>query len=182
MRPPFAGWAANVTDLALLGQVGRADMQNVRKTFRFAPLPQPVDAMAIQLDPAEPAFPIGVAAKLTGLSQKQLRLLEAKQIVTPARTERDRRLYSLEQLNRLRYAAYLITQRRVNAAGVLAALELIDLLPEDTRAGVLQQADQALHEGPVPEIGPILDSETASSPGEGEAETKPGESLAPDDG
>jgi MerR family glutamine synthetase transcriptional repressor len=115
--------------------------------------------MAIRLDPAEPAFPIGVAAKLTGLSQKQLRLLEAKGIVAPARTEHDRRLYSFEQLNRLRYAAYLITERGVNAAGVLAALELIELLPDETQARVLADADRALKDEPMAEIGRLLEED-----------------------
>ena len=101
----------------------------------------------MRLDPSEPAFTIGVAAKLTQLSQKQLRLLESREIVVPGRTSRGRRLYSLHQLDQLRYVAYLMSKRKVNPAGVLVALELLTLLPEEGRLTVLSAADDALAAG-----------------------------------
>ena len=95
--------------------------------------------MAIQLDPSEPVFTIGVATRLTGLSQKQLRSLEAKEIVVAARTEQGRRLYRLNDLDRLRFIAYLIGRRKVNTAGLIVALEMLDRIPEQDRNQYLEE-------------------------------------------
>lgn len=121
--------------------------------------------MLVDLDPREPVFTIGVAAKLVGLSPKQLRLLEANEIVVPARSKGNRRLYSLDQLNILKYVSYLVGVRKVNVAGVRVALELFEALPEDARTQALEPA-QASVAGPTePDFAPLLDEVPGSEDG-----------------
>ena len=94
-------------------------------------------------------FTIGVTARLTGLSQRQLRSLEAKQIVVAGRTTRGRRLYSLYDLERLRFLGHLMSRRKVNTAGLVVALELLDRLPQQERNQYLETVlveDQATGE------------------------------------
>lgn len=98
-----------------------------------------VEGMAIGLDPSEPLFTIGVTARLTGLSQKQLRSLEANGVVVAGRTEQGRRLYSLDALERLRFIAYLTGSRKVNTAGLVVALEMLDRLPKHDRDQYLEE-------------------------------------------
>lgn len=139
--------------------------------------------MPIELDPTDPVFTIGVAAKLTRLSHKQLRVLEAKEIVTPARSDHQHRLYSLDQLNLLRYVSYLVGARKVNAAGVRLVLELLERMPEGERLRVLEEADKVVPEGA--DLGPILDAESPdvsseAVEGRGEAPQVDGEAPTPD--
>jgi len=101
--------------------------------------------MPIEIDRTDPLFTIGVASKLVGLSPKQLRLLEHNEILVPARSDHSRRLYTLEQLDRLRYVSYLIVGRKANAGGVRVALELLARLPETDRLEVIEEAESAMH-------------------------------------
>lgn len=55
-------------------------------------------------------FPIGTVIQLTGLSARQIRYYEDYQLVTPQRSDTNRRMYSLNDVDRL--------------------LEIIDLLDE----------------------------------------------------
>lgn len=139
--------------------------------------------MPIEIDPGDPVFTIGVAARLTRLSHKQLRVLEAKEIVTPARSDHQHRLYSLDQLNLLRYVSYLVGTRKVNAAGVRVVLELLERMPEDERLRVLEEADEAVPEGA--DLAPILEAEgpDVSSEGvDGQAEALQVDGEAPTSG
>ncbi len=102
-----------------------------------------VKRVSYDWDNRRPVLTIGTVAELTGLSQKQLRVLESRGIVAPLRTETSRRLYSTQQLAELRYISYLIRVRGTNAAGVIVALELLDRLPDEVRSRVLAEAEVA---------------------------------------
>jgi DNA-binding transcriptional MerR regulator len=115
--------------------------------------------MPIEIDPADPVFTIGVAARLTGLSHKQLRVLESNGIVTPARTDHGHRLYSRNQLEVLRYVAYLVGTRKVNAAGVRVVLDLFEKLPEGEQQRVLADADDSVPEEPAVALTPMLEGD-----------------------
>lgn len=56
---------------------------------------------------SEPALTIGTAAKLAGLHQQTLRIWEQRGLVVPARTPKGTRLYSLDDVERLRRVAAL---------------------------------------------------------------------------
>ncbi|WP_100331008.1 MerR family transcriptional regulator [Bacillus xiapuensis] len=64
-----------------------------------------------------PLFPIGTVMKLTDLSARQIRYYEEHQLIHPERTEGNRRLFSLYDIDRLLEIKDLIDQG-INIAGI----------------------------------------------------------------
>lgn len=64
-----------------------------------------------------PLFSIGIVMQLTELSARQIRYYEEHQLITPMRTEGNRRLFSLNDIDRLLEIKELIEQG-VNLAGI----------------------------------------------------------------
>jgi MerR family glutamine synthetase transcriptional repressor len=64
-----------------------------------------------------PLFPIGTVMQLTELSARQIRYYEEHQLISPARTDGNRRLFSLNDIDRLLEIKDLIDQG-VNMAGI----------------------------------------------------------------
>jgi MerR family transcriptional regulator/heat shock protein HspR len=71
---------------------------------------------------------ISVAAELVGMHPQTLRMYEAKGLVRPARTPGGTRLYSENDLERLRLIQRLTTGLGLNLAGVEHVLRLEDEL------------------------------------------------------
>ena len=71
----------------------------------------------------EPVYVISVAARLAGLPCWVLRVLDQEGIVTPSRTDSNRRLYSEQDLQVLARVQHL-TAQGVNMAGVKIILEM----------------------------------------------------------
>lgn len=57
--------------------------------------------MTRELDDAEPVFPMGIATKLTGLTERQIRYYDSLGLVCPARTSGGRRMYSKADIRAL---------------------------------------------------------------------------------
>jgi MerR family transcriptional regulator/heat shock protein HspR len=74
---------------------------------------------------AQPVYAISIAAKLVAMHPQTLRLYERLGLVKPARTGHNIRLYSDEDIERLRQIQRL-TQVGVNLAGVEMVLELLE--------------------------------------------------------
>jgi MerR family transcriptional regulator/heat shock protein HspR len=74
----------------------------------------------------EPVFVISVAARLANVHPRTLRIYEEQGLITPARTEGNIRLYSQQDINRVRYIRYLTRKKNVNLAGVKIILEITD--------------------------------------------------------
>ncbi|RAK23482.1 MerR family glutamine synthetase transcriptional repressor [Anoxybacillus vitaminiphilus] len=64
-----------------------------------------------------PLFPIGIVMQLTELSARQIRYYEEHGLISPARTEGNRRLFSFNDVDRLLEIKELIEQG-VNLAGI----------------------------------------------------------------
>jgi len=71
-----------------------------------------------------PRYMISVAAELVGMHPQTLRVYEEKGLVLPKRTSGNTRLYSEDDLDRLRLIQRLTTELGLNLAGVEAVLEL----------------------------------------------------------
>jgi MerR family transcriptional regulator/heat shock protein HspR len=71
----------------------------------------------------EPVFVISVAARLLQMHPQTLRKYEREGLIAPSRTTGNLRLYSDEDLDRLRQVKYLVGERGLNLAGVQIALE-----------------------------------------------------------
>src|SRR5688500_13294428 len=82
---------------------------------------------------AEPRHPIQVVARRTGLSADVIRAWEKRHaVVTPARTDSGRRLYTDADIERLRLIARVtLTGRTVAQAAALPAEELVALVREE---------------------------------------------------
>jgi MerR family transcriptional regulator/heat shock protein HspR len=72
----------------------------------------------------EPVFIISVAARLLEMHPQTLRKYEREGLVAPSRTSGNLRLYSDEDLERLRQVKYLVGEQGLNLAGVQLALEM----------------------------------------------------------
>lgn len=72
----------------------------------------------------EPLYVISVAARLLGMHAQTLRKYEREHFIAPSRTKGRLRLYSAEDIERLRQIKFLVEQRGLNLAGVELALAL----------------------------------------------------------
>lgn len=80
---------------------------------------------AIESDPFEPVISIGIAAKKLGISPETLRLYEREGLILPYKTNTNRRLYSLKDLEWIDCFRNQITTNGLNIAGVRLLLALI---------------------------------------------------------
>jgi MerR family transcriptional regulator/heat shock protein HspR len=69
-------------------------------------------------------FMISVAAELAEMHPQTLRMYEARGLITPKRSPKNTRLYSFEDVERLRRIQRMTAQEGLNLAGVETVLEL----------------------------------------------------------
>jgi MerR family transcriptional regulator/heat shock protein HspR len=74
-------------------------------------------------DPARGVYMISVAAELAGMHPQTLRIYETRGLITPQRSPKNTRLYSQEDVDRLKRIQEL-TQLGMNLAGVEQVFEL----------------------------------------------------------
>ena len=79
-------------------------------------------------------YVISVAARLVELHPTTLRKYERVGFLEPSRTPGRTRLYSREDIRRLRQIKHLVDDREINLAGVHMALDLTETLNEVARA------------------------------------------------
>ena len=91
-----------------------------------------------------PVYVISIAANLAGCHPRTLRIYEDEGLLEPVRTETNIRLYSDDDLQRVRVIRYLTQVRGVNLAGVKLLLQfrdVADLIEEMARQ--LDQMDES---------------------------------------
>src|SRR5688500_17449002 len=71
-----------------------------------------------------PVYVISIAASLAGCHPRTLRIYEEEGLLEPVRTESNLRLYSDDDLQRVRVIRYLTQVRGVNLAGVKLLLHM----------------------------------------------------------
>ena len=91
-----------------------------------------------------PVYVISVAANLAGVHPRTLRIYEEEGLLQPVRTPTNIRLYSDEDIARVRAIRYLTQRRGVNLAGVKIILQLRPL--EDLIDGVLDELEGEIRE------------------------------------
>ena len=84
---------------------------------------------------------ISIAASLAGCHPRTLRIYEEEGLLEPVRTQTNIRLYSDEDLQRVRVIRYLTQVRGVNLAGVKLLLQFEDV--SDLLEELAQQLDEA---------------------------------------
>src|SRR3954462_1624129 len=75
-------------------------------------------------DPRRGVYMISVAAELAGMHPQTLRIYETRGLITPKRSPKNTRLYSAEDVDRLRRIQELTTELGMNLAGVEKVFEL----------------------------------------------------------
>lgn len=86
---------------------------------------------------SEPLYVISVASRLLQLHPQTLRKYERVGFIAPSRTTGNLRLYSSEDIDRLRQIKQLVDERGVNLAGVEMALDVtrqVRALQEELRS------------------------------------------------
>jgi MerR family transcriptional regulator, heat shock protein HspR len=123
-------------------------------------------------DTMRPVFMISVAAELAEMHPQTLRMYERRGLIRPRRSSKSTRLYSLNDVDRLRRIQHLVAECGLNLAGVervlameeqVAALQRrLEQLEDDMERLVAQARDEveAVHRSYRKELVPF------SSPGE----------------
>jgi MerR family transcriptional regulator, heat shock protein HspR len=81
-----------------------------------------------ELDRTRGVFMISVAAELAQMHPQTLRMYEARGLITPKRSPKNTRLYSQEDVDRLRRIQRMTNEEGLNLAGVETVLELEERL------------------------------------------------------
>jgi MerR family transcriptional regulator/heat shock protein HspR len=95
---------------------------------------------------SRPVYIISVAAGLTGCHPRTLRIYEEEGLLEPVRTDTNIRLYSDDDVRKVRAIRYLTQVRGVNLAGVKLLLQLRDigdLLEEIAGSWDEEESDEA---------------------------------------
>jgi MerR family glutamine synthetase transcriptional repressor len=103
-----------------------------------------------------PLFPIGIVMQLTDLSARQIRYYEEHQLISPARTEGNRRMFSLNDIDQLLEIKDLIEQG-VNLAGIkqIFSVKEQQVLSEE----IVKEAEKARRDLSDDELRKMLRSE-----------------------
>ena len=88
-------------------------------------------------DKMRPVFMISVAAELAEMHPQTLRMYERRGLIQPKRSSKSTRLYSLDDVERLRRIQQLVADCGLNLAGVERVLEM-----EQQMAALQRRLDQ----------------------------------------
>ena len=130
-------------------------------------------------DGARGVYMISVAAELAGMHPQTLRIYESRGLITPKRSPKNTRLYSDEDVQRLRRIQELTTELGMNLAGVERVFELEQEL-ERTRRRLrnLERSAKRLRE----ELEGEIDRVRRAAKAELVRYEPPGQALLPRDG
>jgi len=103
---------------------------------------QPTDEATAGLDRRRGVFMISVAAELAEMHPQTLRMYESRGLITPKRSPKNTRLYSYEDVERLRRIQEMTAEDGLNLAGVETVLGLEREL-ERARAEVARMRERA---------------------------------------
>jgi MerR family transcriptional regulator, heat shock protein HspR len=78
----------------------------------------------IQVDASRGVFMISVAAELAEMHPQTLRMYEARGLITPKRSPKNTRLYSQDDVERLRRIQRMTAEEGLNLAGVETVLQM----------------------------------------------------------
>ncbi|MFL5842014.1 MAG: heat shock protein transcriptional repressor HspR [Thermoleophilaceae bacterium] len=110
-------------------------------------------------DPRQGVYMISVAAELAGMHPQTLRIYESRGLITPHRSAGKTRLYSQEDVERLRRIQELTSEMGMNLAGVEKVFELeAELEKVRARMDRLQQKTTELEQEMADELERIKKS------------------------
>lgn len=81
-------------------------------------------------DPSQPLYHIGGVATIAGVHPQTLRLYEQHGLLKPSRSRGKTRLYSAQDVERVKLIVHLIRNEKINLAGVAKILQLEETVRE----------------------------------------------------
>ncbi len=96
----------------------------------------------VRVESSRGVFMISVAAELAEMHPQTLRMYEARGLITPKRSPKNTRLYSQDDVDRLRRIQEMTAEQGLNLAGVETVLEMEAEL-ERTRSEVAKLREKA---------------------------------------
>lgn len=104
---------------------------------------------------SKPRYVISVAARMIGIEAHTLRYYERLGLVQPERSSGNIRLYSEQDIDRLRYIKALMSDCGVNLAGVEVALRLMRRMKEMQQQ--LEEMEKRIRTIGETEIGGVIE-------------------------
>ena len=106
-----------------------------------------------RIDSARGVFMISVAAELAEMHPQTLRMYEARGLIQPKRSPKNTRLYSQEDVERLRRIQAMTAEQGLNLAGVETVLELESRLEEmRTELAAMREAAAGMEQRMADEV------------------------------
>ena len=101
-----------------------------------------------QLDPRRGVYMISVAAELAGMHPQTLRIYESRGLIQPKRSPKNTRLYSQEDVDKLRRIQVLTSEMGMNLAGVERVFQLEDEMNrmQERMKRIQREAERMEHE------------------------------------
>lgn len=78
------------------------------------------------LNPSKPMFSISVVAEILKIHQRTLRIYDDAKLLTPSRTPKNRRLYSLNDIEKGKFIQFLTRDLGINLMGIKIIFGLIE--------------------------------------------------------
>lgn len=79
-----------------------------------------------ELDMDKPMFPISVIADILKVHQRTLRIYDDEKLLSPSRSPKNRRLYSMTDIERGKFIQYLTKELGINLAGIKIIFNLLE--------------------------------------------------------
>ena len=80
------------------------------------------------INPTAPIFSIGIIAKMLGVHQRTLRIYDEEKLLVPKRTSKNRRLYTMKDVERGKFIQYLTRELGINLIGAKIIFNLLEKL------------------------------------------------------
>lgn len=87
---------------------------------------EPVMGLSTDLDMNKPMFPISVIADVLKVHQRTLRIYDEEELLSPSRSPKNRRLYSMKDIERGKFIQYLTKEMGINLAGIKIIFNLLE--------------------------------------------------------
>ncbi|HSA06366.1 MAG TPA: MerR family transcriptional regulator [Candidatus Gastranaerophilales bacterium] len=78
-----------------------------------------------EINPDKPVFPISVVADVLQVHQRTLRIYNEENILVPARSPKNRRLYSMKDIEKGKFVQYLSRELGINIIGIKIIMEML---------------------------------------------------------
>ena len=82
----------------------------------------------IDIDKEKPIFPINIIADVLKVHRRTLRIYDEEKLLSPKRSPKNRRLYSINDLEKGKFILFMTQEARVNLSGIKIIIKLLEKL------------------------------------------------------